>query len=176
MKAKMESLGLALACALLCASTLMAQGPGGAGGTGGQPGGEGQRPPRPLIDTALDASGDGMIDASEMAGAPTALKQLDKSGDGQLTPDECRAPRSDGHGGSGAGRPLPPIVSALDANGDGVIEASEMADAPSSLIKLDKNGDGQLSPDEYRPPRPDDQGRAQGPAGEARQKSRNAEK
>lgn len=39
---------------------------------------------------------------------------------------------------------------ALDANGDGIIDAEEIANAPTALRKLDKNGDGKLTPDEYR--------------------------
>ena len=51
-------------------------------------------------------------------------------------------------------RPMPPIEAALDANGDGVIDAEEIASASTSLKKLDKNGDGKLTADEYRPPMP----------------------
>jgi len=63
--------------------------------------------------------------------------------------------------GQGEHRPKPPLEQALDTNADGVIEAGEIANASASLRKLDKNGDGGLTPDEYRPPRPprpDDQG------------------
>jgi len=58
-----------------------------------------------------------------------------------------------GPGGAGAvpgGFPLPPIIRALDANGDGIIDATELANAPAALRKLDRNGDGNLTPDEYR--------------------------
>jgi len=54
-----------------------------------------------------------------------------------------------GNNGPGGGRPLPAIVQALDVNGDGVIDAEEMANAPAVLKKLDKNGDGKLTRDEY---------------------------
>ena len=70
-------------------------------------------------------------------------------------PGPPRGPGQDEH------RPKPPIEQALDTNADGVIEAGEIANAPASLKKLDKNGDGKLTSDEYRPPRPprpDDQG------------------
>jgi len=49
--------------------------------------------------------------------------------------------------------PASPLVNALDLNGDGIIDADEIAKAPESLKKLDKNGDGKLAPDEYRPQR-----------------------
>jgi hypothetical protein len=52
-------------------------------------------------------------------------------------------------------RPPPPLITALDLNKDGVISADEIAKAPESLKKLDRNGDGQLTPDELRPPRPE---------------------
>jgi hypothetical protein len=56
---------------------------------------------------------------------------------------------------------LPPINTALDANGDGVISADEIAKAAESLKKLDKNGDGKLTSDEFRPRRAAGQGGGQ---------------
>jgi Ca2+-binding EF-hand superfamily protein len=44
-----------------------------------------------------------------------------------------------------------PIIAALDANGDGEIDANEINNAPAALRKLDKNGDGKLTRDELRP-------------------------
>jgi hypothetical protein len=51
-------------------------------------------------------------------------------------------------------RPMPAIVTALDTNHDGVIDADEIANASAALKKLDKNGDGKLTRDEYlgKPP------------------------
>ena len=57
-------------------------------------------------------------------------------------------------GGPGGGPPPSPIVEALDLNGDGIIDADEIKRAGESLKKLDKNGDGKLTPGEYRPARP----------------------
>ena len=51
-----------------------------------------------------------------------------------------------------------PLIGALDANHDGVIDADEIKNAAAALAKLDKNGDGQLTREEFmgRPPgRPD---------------------
>jgi hypothetical protein len=68
-----------------------------------------------------------------------------------------------GPGGPGMRRmPPSPLMEALDANHDGVIDAAEIANASAALKSLDKNGDGQLTPDELRPQRP------QGPQGEGR--------
>ena len=64
----------------------------------------------------------------------------------------------DGPGGPGGpgGHRFPPIalIGALDANHDGVIDAEEIANASEALKKLDKNGDGKLTPDEFLGPRP----------------------
>ncbi len=70
-------------------------------------------------------------------------------------------PPGGGQGGPG-GRMIPPIIAALDLNKDGMIDADELSKAPQSLLKLDKNGDGKLTEDEYRPKRPEGQG---GPGG-----------
>ena len=106
---KTTALALALTFAV-AALTLQAQeggrppreGGGGAGGQGGQRGE--QRRPKPPIIAALDANGDGTIDAGEIAKASEALKKLDKNGDGKLTLDECMPPRPQGGGQGGQGR------------------------------------------------------------------------
>ena len=46
---------------------------------------------------------------------------------------------------------LSPLMSALDANGDGIIDEWELENSPALLRKLDRNGDGRLTPDELRP-------------------------
>ena len=140
---------------------------------------QGERPPLPPspLFAALDVNHDGVIDSNEIANAPAALKTLDKNGDGQLTPDELRPQFGPGGpGGEGAPPPPPegqdgtdakhrppppppdPIMSALDVNHDGVIDASEIANASAALKTLDKNGDGQLTLDEIYPQLPGGQG------------------
>jgi collagen type III alpha len=55
-----------------------------------------------------------------------------------------------GPGGPG-GRFMSPIMQALDANADGVIDEAEIDGAVIALKKLDKNGDRRLTQDELRP-------------------------
>jgi Ca2+-binding EF-hand superfamily protein len=55
-----------------------------------------------------------------------------------------------------------PLITALDANHDGVIDSNEIANASAALKTLDKNGDGQLTADEYLPPRPAQSGDSAG--------------
>jgi len=70
-------------------------------------------------------------------------------------PPDGAPPRNTGPGGFNGHRPPPsPLFEALDANHDGIIDANEIANAPAALKKLDKNGDGKLTPDELRPQRP----------------------
>jgi len=96
------------------------------GGPPGGPGRDGQRPPLPLIIMALDANGDGVIDADEIANAPAALAKLDKNGDGKLTVEEIMGPRP---GGPGAGPPRPPkeLLDKYDLNKDGKLDEKERA-------------------------------------------------
>ena len=62
-------------------------------------------------------------------------------------------PGGPGPGGPEGGRPRPPLILALDANQDGTIDKQEIADATSALKRLDKDGDGRLTPEETRPSR-----------------------
>jgi hypothetical protein len=40
---------------------------------------------------------------------------------------------------------------ALDANGDGIPDANEIASAPQALARLDKDGDGKVTREEAMP-------------------------
>ena len=81
----------------------------------------------------------------KISGDSTAGKDKDKSG-------------SDDKGKKQPPPPPPsPLLDAIDTDHDGVISADEIGKAPESLLKLDKNNDGQLGPREYMPAPPDGQ-------------------
>ena len=62
-----------------------------------------------------------------------------------------------GRPGGGFGRS--PLIAALDANADGIIDAVEIENAVAALKSLDKNQDGRLSPVELRSAPPENSGR-----------------
>ena len=85
---------------------------------------------------------------------------------------QAAAAQQEGGTGQGQRPPKPPLLLALDANSDGIIDASEIDNAAAALRALDKNGDGDLSGDEIHPPRragagrgPEGQGDPEGQAG-----------
>lgn len=102
-------------------------------------------------------------------GNPPGGGQRPGGGEGQGGP-EGRREGGPGQGGPGQGgggpggmRGMSPIIEALDINKDGTIDAGELAQAAASLKKLDKNNDGKLTEDEYRPQRPGGPGGQGGP-------------
>jgi len=68
--------------------------------------------------------------------------------------DSDAPPRPEGRPGGPGGRPQSPLFAAIDTNKDGKLDAGEIANAANSLKTLDKNGDGEISQDEVRGPRP----------------------
>lgn len=141
--------------------------PGREGGGFGGGGGEGFRPPMHPLQQALDANGDGVIDAKEIANAVAALKKLDKNGDGRLTEDEYRPARPQGggpggpggqggQGGKGGGAPGGRGEGSEPRRPEGQPGAggapSEKRDGDGDfvtrLFQNDKNKDGKLTKDE----------------------------
>jgi Ca2+-binding EF-hand superfamily protein len=55
--------------------------------------------------------------------------------------------------GRGSFMQFHPLLSALDANHDGVIDEAELAKAPEVLRAADRNSDGRITPDELAPAR-----------------------
>jgi len=102
----------------------------------------------PLIVRALDANGDGVIDATEIANAVAVLQKLDKNGDGQLTPDEFMGPPPPGAGS--AGRLPQEILDKYDVNKDGKLDETERA----ALRKDIEDGKIAPPPGHHGPPPP----------------------
>ena len=140
------------------------------GGRGG--GGRGQGPPPgglPIVDV-LDADGDREISADEIAAASAALRSLDGDGDGLVSEGEM-LPSEGGFGRRGPGGPggpggmlsTFPLVSALDRDGSGMLEASEIEAASAALATLDGDGSGTLATNEILPSRGGGRGFGGGP-------------
>lgn len=136
-------------------------GPGGQGGNFGGGGGEGFRPPQHPLELALDANGDGVIDAKELANATLVLKRLDKNGDGRLTEDEFRPVRPGGGmggpggpggqpGGFGPGGPgqKGPGQKGGQGGEPGAQAPKSEGDFVSRLFQNDKNNDGKITKSE----------------------------
>ncbi len=95
-----------------------------------------------------------------------------------LSAQEGQPPGGRGPGGQQGGRggAKSQLFMALDANGDGVIDTAEMANAAVAIKKADKNGDGKITEEEARPAggehgpergRPQEGGRPRGEASRA---------
>ena len=162
--------------------TRPAFGPGGPGGRGPRGGGGGDEPGQTAATSpdelaaalmGFDKDNDGKLTRTEL---PERLQGLfdraDADKDNALTADELKKSatsmsnpssggRGDGRegegrrgGGRGPGGPMgrDRLVATLDADRDGAISAGEISGAATALRALDANGDGQLTPEEVRPP------------------------
>ena len=121
--------------------TLAAQ-PVGAGPRGGN-----FRPPPHIVEQALDRDSNYTLDAEEIADAGSNIMRLDTNGDGSVSSDEFEMTNLRG----GFHPPTHPFATALDTNRDQRIDKSEVAEASRSLLRLDDNGDGQISFNEVHP-------------------------
>src|SRR3989442_386723 len=86
----------------------------------------------------------------------------------------AQAPGGPQGGGQGGPPPPPPILTALDANHDGVIDTDEIAKAADSLKTLDQSGEGKLTMAEWMPQPPPEQGQGAGQAGQKGKSTRPA--
>ncbi len=127
-----------------------AGGPGG-GGSGGKHGGKkGKHRKRPNAEAVLkhlDVNQDGMIDASEAAQSLLQghdIMQADADGDGFVTRDELKQHLLEKRVEKGFAH--------LDTNGDGSLDASEIANAKHAqgLSSADTDGDGLVSFAEFQ--------------------------
>jgi len=142
----------------------MQMGRGGGRGRGGE-GEEREEPPaapptaEELTDTlmAFDANHNGQLEKSEV---PERMQGIFERGDANhdniLTRDEisklAEANRQQQGGTRGRGPGAFDLAfNALDADRDGEISSAEIANAPTALKTLDRNGDGQITNDEVTP-------------------------
>jgi serine/threonine protein kinase len=112
-----------------------------------QPAGDDQSRPLMRLIGVLDMNHNHMIDRDEIENAAASLKSLDANNDGVLEPGEYLTATDLAGGGYKQFR----IIIALHPDANGVIGSNEIANAPAELRRLDLNGDGQLSPDEFGP-------------------------
>jgi tetratricopeptide (TPR) repeat protein len=115
---------------------------------------------RTALFKALDANHDLTLSSLELMVAPAALAALDANGDGKLSAEECGARFGDQGQLSVAllerarkdFMRADPILNALDIHHTGEIQAAQIRDAQRELLALDRDGDGQLEPQEIAPP------------------------
>ena len=104
-----------------------------------------------LVLSSLDKDHDKTISADELAAAPTVLAALDKNKDGSLSEDEVvtASPAAGGQGRRRGGTiRMMKAHSAMDADGDGALNAAEIKNATVALRKIDANRDAKLTEDE----------------------------
>ncbi len=108
---------------------------------------------------SFDKTGKGYLVPADVPDRMQGLfTRADADHDGKITPAEINAlsarqgmPAGPSAPGSAGGIfRMDPVISALDTNHDGILSAQEIAAASKSLLALDRNGDGQLTPDETR--------------------------
>jgi len=106
-----------------------------------------------LLLSTLDKDHDKVISADELAAAPTVLLTLDKNQDGKISESEV-APTSAAPAGQGRRRGPGGVMrmmkshSALDADENGELDATEIKNATAALQRIDANRDGKLTEDE----------------------------
>ena len=99
-----------------------------------------------------DANGDGKISLDEyLAAAGTRFEQADTQNKGAVTADQIA---NSPHAHERMERRAEGLVKHLDTAGKGFVTADEfVAAAKTRFAKLDRNGDGKLTPDELSTPR-----------------------
>jgi Ca2+-binding EF-hand superfamily protein len=121
---------------------------------------------------AFDANGDGKLSKSELPERMQGMfERADENKDGFLTADEIRklaTAQSAAAGSAGPGGPegrrgdgfgpgpdremnfirMDPVLAVVDTNGDGILSVEEIRNASKSILKLDIDGDGNITREE----------------------------
>lgn len=110
---------------------------------------------RSAFDT-IDGDKDGILTQSELTAfveksEAEQRKEEEKRLEAARRTPEPTAPPTPRLAQGGGGRPLSPLMAALDTDKDGTISAAEIAAASAALKTLDKDGDGKISAEELRP-------------------------
>jgi Ca2+-binding EF-hand superfamily protein len=117
--------------------------------------------------TALDADGDGRLNAREMRQAPAQIRAFDRNGDGKVHADEIPGsmiiafvrgnPQQDNQLFTAPGREpiardesLPRWFRGMDSNRDGEVSRREFFGTAEAFAKFDQDHDGFLSLQEAR--------------------------
>lgn len=99
----------------------------------------------PVLFSLIDQNGDQRLGLREIHSAAERLKTLDQNRDGRVTPDEMPAEIVVTFAGGAAERPVPPAVAADAA----ATPANLGANGPGWFERMDRNGDGDLTPREF---------------------------
>ena len=123
-------------------------------------------PPAGSFIERLDKNGDGKVSKEEFDGPAEHFAHFDRDGDGAISEDEAPKgpppPRGHGEGPPQGGS----FIERLDKNGDGKVSKEEFDGPAEHFAHFDRDGDGAITEDEAPkgppPPRGRDRGRNPG--------------
>lgn len=104
--------------------------------------------------TRRRVTGDNSLEIADLPPeVQSLLSSADTDGDGRTSAAELLAVAAAQQGELGGDQNLPlgtPVVATLDTDQDGTVSHTEIESAAQSLRKLDSDGDGRISPNEFR--------------------------
>lgn len=101
----------------------------------------------------LDLDGDGKVSTEEFDGPSEHFARLDRDGDGYLAANEAPPPRRGPHpGGPRQGRPGETRGQGPEDGGETRGEEGQKGGRPSFVARLDQDGDGRVSAEEFDGP------------------------